>query len=215
MQAIQNFCSEDLGGFYLDILKDRLYTAGAKSPPRRAAQTALHHILQTLTRLIAPVLSFTAEEIWHTLNTGAGESVFLHGYYALPVVRDAEALQARWARLREIRALALKGIEDQRTAGTIGSSLQGELEFTASGTDYDLLAKLENDLRFVMITSTASVQKSAGTESVAVIVKPSTQQKCERCWHYRSDVGSNADRPTICGRCVSNLFGEGEKRFYA
>ncbi|MBL0122699.1 MAG: isoleucine--tRNA ligase [Betaproteobacteria bacterium] len=215
MQAIQNFCSEDLGGFYLDILKDRLYTAGAKSQPRRAAQTALHHILQTLTRLIAPVLSFTAEEIWSTLNAGADESVFLHGYYALPGVGDAAELQARWARLREIRAMALKGIEDQRTAGTIGSSLQGELEFSAPGGDYDLLAKLENDLRFVMITSTASVQKSTATESVSVIVKPSTQQKCERCWHYRSDVGSNTDHPTICGRCVSNLFGEGEKRFYA
>jgi len=215
MQAIQNFCSEDLGGFYLDILKDRLYTAGASSQPRRAAQTALLHIVQTLTRLIAPVLSFTAEEIWSTLNKGLDESVFLHGYYTLPAASDSAELQARWTRLREIRAMALKSIEDQRTAGAIGSSLQGELEFSASGADYDLLASFENDLRFVMITSSATVQKSTGTDSVAVIVKPSAHQKCERCWHYRADVGSNADHPTLCGRCDSNLFGEGEKRFYA
>ena len=219
MQAIQNFCSEDLGGFYLDILKDRLYTAGANSKPRRAAQSALHHIVQTLTRLIAPVLSFTAEEVWSAFSTGPdngpGESVFLQGYYALPGVPGAAELRSRWTRLREIRALALKSIEDQRSAGAIGSSLQGELEISASGADYDLLATLENDLRFVMITSTAIARQSTDAAPLAVIVTASTHRKCERCWHYRADVGSNTDHPTICGRCASNLFGDGEKRFYA
>ncbi|MEO8101729.1 MAG: isoleucine--tRNA ligase [Betaproteobacteria bacterium] len=215
MQAIQNFCSEDLGGFYLDILKDRLYTAGVHSTPRRSAQTALHHIVQLLTRLIAPVLSFTAEEIWSTLNPDPDESVFLHAYYTLPDVGDDPGLASRWNRLREIRATALKSIEDQRTAGAIGSSLQGEVEFSASGGDYDLLAALESDLKFVMITSAATACKSADGGSLSVIVKASTQPKCARCWHYRADVGSNAEHPAICGRCVSNLFGEGEKRFYA
>jgi isoleucyl-tRNA synthetase len=215
MQAIQNFCSEDLGGFYLDVLKDRLYTAGARSNPRRAAQSALHHILQTLTRLIAPVLSFTAEEIWSILHTDQDESVFLHGYHSLPAVGGAGALQSRWNRLREIRAVALKSIEDQRTAGALGSSLQAELAFSAAGADYDLLAALGDDLRFVMITSAAVAHKSDNAEAPTVVVNASAQPKCERCWHYRADVGSDADHPTICGRCVSNLFGEGEKRFYA
>jgi isoleucyl-tRNA synthetase len=215
MQAIQNFCSEDLGGFYLDILKDRLYTAGAKSQPRRAAQSALHHILQALTRLIAPVLSFTAEEIWNTLNAGADESVFLHRYYALPAVPVPASLQLRWTRLREIRAVALKSIEDQRAAGAIGSSLQGELEFSATGADFDLLASLENDLRLVMITSAATVHKAIDAGPIEVVVRASTHPKCERCWHYRAEVGLKPEHPTLCGRCVSNLFGEGEKRFYA
>ena len=215
MQAIQNFCSEDLGGFYLDILKDRLYTCSAKSSARRAAQTALHHILQTLTRLIAPVLSFTAEEIWRTLNADPHESVFLHGHYAIPAKSETAPLRARWSRLREIRALALKAIEEQRSAGAIGSSLQGELAFAAAAADYELLTSLGDDLRFVMITSRAVVNPISDDAPLAISVAASPQSKCERCWHYRADVGSNADHPTICGRCVGNLFGEGEKRFYA
>ncbi len=215
MQAIQTFCSEDLGGFYLDILKDRLYTAGANSLPRRAAQTALHHILQSLTRLIAPVLSFTAEEIWHTLHADPDESVFFHGFHTMPAIDGAAQLKARWTALREIRALALKSIEDQRTAGAIGSSLQGEVEFHAAGDVYAMLASLGDDLRFVMITSAASVHEQSADGPLSLTVKPSQHAKCERCWHYRADVGSNSAHPSICGRCVTNLFGDGEKRFHA
>ena len=215
MQAIQTFCSEDLGGFYLDILKDRLYTAGANSLPRRAAQTALHHILQSLTRLIAPVLSFTAEEIWHTLNADPEESVFFHGFHKLPAIDGAAPLKARWTALREIRALTLKSIEDQRTAGAIGSSLQGEVEFHAAGDAYALLASLGDDLRFVMITSAALVHEQPVDGPLSLTVKASQHAKCERCWHYRADVGSNSAHPSICGRCVTNLFGDGEKRFHA
>jgi isoleucyl-tRNA synthetase len=215
MQAIQNFCSEDLGGFYLDILKDRLYTTGAKSKPRRAAQTALHHILQTLTRLIAPVLSFTAEEIWATMHTAKDDSVFLHEYHALPATGETSTLQAKWSKLREMRAQVQKSIEAHRTAGTVGSSLQAEVEISAAGADYDLLAALDDDLRFVMITSRAVVQRAAADGPMGIAVTASTHAKCARCWHYRADVGSNAEHATICGRCVSNLFGEGEKRFYA
>ena len=215
MQAIQNFCSEDLGGFYLDILKDRLYTTGASSKPRRAAQTALHHILQTLMHLIAPVLSFTAEEIWSTLTADQQDSVFLHRHHALPTMGETATLRGKWSRLRELRALALKSIEEQRAAGAIGSSLQGELAFSATGNDYDLLASLGDDLRFVMITSRAIVNRVATDAAPGVSVTASAHTKCERCWHYRLDVGSNLEHPTICSRCVSNLFSEGEKRFYA
>jgi isoleucyl-tRNA synthetase len=214
MQAIQNFCSEDLGGFYLDILKDRLYTTGANSKPRRAAQTALHHILQTITRLIAPVLSFTAEEIWATVNAGKDDSVFLHPYYALPVVAGAEALQARYSRLREIRGTVTKLIEEERTAGRVGSSLQAEVSVAASKDDLSLLQSFGDDLRFMFITSKANVAAGSADE-VRATVSASTHQKCERCWHYRADVGSHAEHATICGRCVSNLFGEGEARTYA
>ena len=215
MQAIQKFCSEDLGGFYLDILKDRLYTSAAKSIPRRAAQTALHHILQTLTRLIAPVLSFTAEEIWGILHAEQPGSVFLHEFHTLPKADGATALSQKWSRLREVRSLALKSIEERRAAGAIGSSLQGEITISANGSDFDLLAALGDDLRFVMITSSAVANRATSDSALGVTVTASAHAKCERCWHFRADVGSSDEHPTICGRCTSNLFGEGEKRFYA
>lgn len=215
MQAIQSFCSEDLGGFYLDILKDRLYTSGVDSLPRRAAQTALWHILQALTSLIAPVLSFTAEEIWAVLQPDQTDSVFLHTYYEPPQIADSAALCARWSRLREIRTVVLKRIEEQRATGGVGSSLQAELTLEASGHDYELLAALKDDLRFVMITSAATLSPLAADSAMAVSVTPSPHTKCERCWHYREDVGAQAEHPTLCGRCVSNLFGDGERRFYA
>ncbi len=217
MQAIQNFCSEDLGGFYLDILKDRLYTAGVDSKPRRAAQSALHQILHTLTKLIAPVLSFTAEEIWSTLHAGENDSVFLHQYHDLPGTVDASKLKAKWSRLREIRGMVMKDIEEKRTSGEVGSSLQAEVDLATNPDDAALLSGLGDDLRFVLITSRATVaaQPSPVGEGVARVVTASKHPKCDRCWHYRADVGSNTEHSTICGRCVSNLFGEGEKRFYA
>ena len=215
MQAIQNFCSEDLGGFYLDILKDRLYTTHAKSLARRAAQTAMHHILQTLTRLIAPVLSFTAEEIWAVLHPAKNDNVFLHQYHQLPNVAGAAELVSRWSAIRVVRGEVMKQIEEKRAAGLIGSSLQAEIRATVSMKNKALLMSLRDDLRFVMITSAASVGEETDEGKNDFIVTPSTHPKCERCWHYRADVGSNDEHPTICGRCVSNLFGEGEKRFYA
>ncbi len=219
MQQVQNFCSEDLGGFYLDILKDRLYTTGANSKPRRAAQTALHHLLQMLTRLIAPVLSFTAEEIWAVHHPGrdrdGGDSVFLHSYYTMPHVQGAEALKARWAGLREVRAIVSKQLEEARTAGKIGSPLQAEVVLTTSGAELPLLRSFEDDLRFVFITSQAKVVESVNVTDIEVKVEASAHPKCERCWHYRADVGASAEHPTICGRCVSNLFGGGESRFHA
>ena len=215
MQAIQKFCSEDLGGFYLDILKDRLYTTAAKSTPRRAAQTALHHILQTLARLIAPVLSFTAEEIWSVVHKESVDSIFLHQYHRLPNVTGAVELAARWNDIRVIRSAVLKEIEDKREAGLIGSSLQAEVSATLNMKSKALLKSIGDDLRFVLITSAASVSEETDEGRHEISVTPSPHQKCARCWHYRADVGSNPEHATICGRCVSNLFGEGEKRFYA
>jgi isoleucyl-tRNA synthetase len=211
IQRLHNFCSEDLGAFYLDILKDRLYTAGADSTARRAAQTALWHILQTLTRLMAPVLSFTAEEIW-ALQCKS-ESVFLGLWHEPPTQGDEDRLTERWARLRQLRGLATKRIEELRAAGQVGSSLQADVVFQAEGADHDLLASLGDDLRFVLITSAASVVQAEGETRVEVSAL--SHAKCERCWHVRADVGAAAEHPGLCGRCVSNLHGEGEARAFA
>jgi isoleucyl-tRNA synthetase len=208
-QKLQAFCSEDMGGFYLDILKDRLYTCGARSAARRSAQTALWHITHALARLIAPILSFTAEELWTIFSGKADDSIFFHTLHDVPDVPDSDQLLARWERMREVRAPARKQIEDLRVAGQVGSSLQAEADFYAGGDDYRLLASLGDDLRFVMLTSAARVHRAEGELRVEVL--PSAAAKCERCWHYRPDVGSDG----LCGRCQSNLNGTGEKRLHA
>ncbi|HEX5538255.1 MAG TPA: class I tRNA ligase family protein, partial [Methylophilaceae bacterium] len=213
MQKFVAFCSEDLGGFYLDILKDRLYTTGANSQPRRAAQSALHHITQVLMRLMAPVLSFTADEIWQTLGLGADTSVFEALWYALPAPGLNEATIKAWQEVIAVRALANKAIEEKREQGLIGSSLQSELDIYADGEVYQALSRLQDDLRFVLITSRANVHQASG--ETRIDVSPSAHAKCERCWHYRADVGADAAHPGICGRCVSNLFGSGEPRTHA
>ncbi|CAM5392934.1 Isoleucine--tRNA ligase OS=Eoetvoesiella caeni OX=645616 GN=ileS PE=3 SV=1 [Eoetvoesiella caeni] len=211
---LQIFCSEDLGAFYLDVLKDRLYTAGQNSVARRSAQTALYHITHTLLKLMAPILSFTAEEAWKDLHgTADAPSIFTELFHALPDQVDAGVLAEKWQRLREIRADVMRKIEDVRGTGEIGSSLAAELDIHAGEDDYNLLASLEDDLRFVFIVSRATVHRQP--EGLRIQVAPSAAQKCERCWHHRDDVGSNPDHPTICGRCASNLFGKGELRQYA
>ena len=215
VQKLQAFCSEDLGAFYLDILKDRLYTCGADSRARRSAQTALWHVTHALVRLMAPILSFTAEEVWAVFNGSKDDSVLFQTWYALPEVADGEPLLARWTRLRELRAPVRKQIEDLRTAGKVGSSLQAEADVHAEGADYELLARLGDDLRFVLLTSAARVRRVPQAAESRVDVTPSAHAKCERCWHYREDVGADAGHPALCGRCVSNLYGSGEPRTYA
>ncbi len=212
VQRLQTFCSEDLGAFYLDILKDRLYTAAPGSHARRSAQTALWHITCSLVRLMAPILSFTAEEVWQVFNGGKDQSVFLHTWHALPAVQDAPALMARWERMRTIRADIRKQLEELRTAGKIGSSLAAEVDFHADPELAAFLAGFGEDLRFVLLTSAARVHADGGGR---VEVTPSTHAKCERCWHYRADVGTDAGHPRICGRCVGNLSGAGEVRTHA
>ena len=215
VQKLHIFCSEDLGGFYLDILKDRLYTAAAEGQPRRSAQSMLHHTAHALVRLFAPILSFTAEEVWEQLAGNADDSVLLHTWHTFPPQADASTLITRWTRIRDLRSQVQKKLEDSRAAGEIGSSLAATVEIRASGEDFALLQSLGDDLRFVVITSEARLTQAENTQNEGVIVTASTHQKCDRCWHYRQDVGSNNNHPTLCSRCVSNLFGTGEVRHYA
>ena len=203
------YCSEDLGAFYLDVLKDRLYTSAPDSVARRSAQTALWHITQAMLRWMAPFLSFTAEEAWALFAPGHG-SIFKQTYW--PLATPDQALLAKWAAIREVRETANKAIEDVRSAGGLGSSLQAKVLLGAPPETHALLASLGDALKFVLITSEATLAKA---ETLTLTVTPATAQKCERCWHYRDDVGSEAAHPTICGRCTSNLFGAGELRTIA
>jgi len=208
VSKLQVYCSEDLGAFYLDVLKDRLYTTGAKSHARRSAQTALYQITHAMLRWMAPFLSFTAEEAWKVF--GSSESIFIETYQT--IAQGDEGLLAKWSRIREIRDIVNKEIENLRADGKVGSSLQANITLTAGAEDHALMAALGEDLKFVFITSAVTLQ--AGNE-LAVSVTPSTAVKCERCWHYRDDVGADAAHPTICGRCTSNLCGAGETRTFA
>ena len=211
---LQAFCSEDLGSFYLDILKDRLYTSAPDSRARRSAQTALHQITATLIKLMAPILSFTAEEAWQVFqpaHAAQGKlTVFTECFETLTLPEDSDALHQRWSRLREIRAEVMRRLEDVRAEGRIGASLQAEIDVYADGDDAALLNSLGDDLRFILIVSRATVHTTAGEWRVDIT--PSSYLKCARCWHWRADVGADADHPEICARCVSNLFGAGEPR---
>ncbi len=215
VQALQGFCSEELGAFYLDILKDRLYTTGADSKPRRAAQSALWHVLQTFVRLMAPVLSFTAEEIWQILTKDPEDSVMLATWHALPALEQESALTARWQQIREVRAEVSKVLEDLRVAGKIGSSLQAEVDIRAAGEKHELLAALGDDLRLVLICSKVTLVKVGEGAAEGVAAMPSPHAKCPRCWHWREDIGVNAEHPELCGRCDANLHGTGETRSHA
>ncbi len=211
VQKLQSFCSEDLGGFYLDILKDRLYTSAADSRARRAAQNALHHLTHALVRWMAPILSFTGEEVWTQL-AGENDSVFLHTWHQLPDLADEAALLDRWKKIRDGRTAVQKELENLRVAGGIGSSLQADVTLFASPSTYATFAPLGDDLRFVLITSQARL---VAAEVDRIEVTASTAKKCERCWHYRADVDTHAEFPGLCGRCVSNLAGAGEVRNHA
>ena len=205
---LQVYCSDDLGSFYLDILKDRLYTTAPKSKARRSAQTALHQISQALLRLMAPFLSFTAEEAWQVV--GNSESIFMETYATFDA--PDKALLAKWSRIREIRDVANKEIEALRAAGTVGSSLQTNLALEVGAEDHALLSSLGDDLKFVFITSVINL---IATQAINVSAIATNDAKCERCWHYRADVGSDAAHATLCGRCSSNLYGAGEVRTVA
>jgi isoleucyl-tRNA synthetase len=210
VQKLQAFCAEDLSAFYLDILKDRLYTCAAKSRARRSAQTALHHVAHCLVRLMAPILSFTAEEVWQVLAGSHERSVFEEIWHRIPTAQLDQAALDAWDDVRRFRAIVAKGIEEKRVSKQVGSSLAAELDIQASGPLYNALVRLGEELRFVLITSRASVRKAEGAP-VSVDVRPSAHPKCERCWHYRADVGPAG----LCGRCESNLHGAGEKRVHA
>lgn len=231
-QAIHHFCSLDLGSFYLDIIKDRQYTVQTDNHARRSAQTAMYHVLEAMTRWIAPILSFTADEIWGFLpKTADGkareESVFLTTFYQglSPLATDSEFDFAYWQTIEKVREVVSAKLEKHRATGEIGSSLDAEVTLYASEKLAEQLQRLGDELRFVLITSAAQVLPIAdstdtdvaevGGEKLAVGVVKSTHQKCDRCWHYRPDVGSHATHSDLCGRCVENVEGDGEVRHFA
>jgi len=209
VSKLQLYCSEDLGAFYLDVLKDRLYTTAAASLSRRSAQTALHTITQAMLRWMAPFLSFTAEEAWSVMGTSP--SIFFETYTNLAAPNAA--LVDKWRVIKDARELANKEIESKRSAGLIGASLQAELTIACDGAAYDALASLGDDLKFVFITSKVQLVRKTG--DLHIDVKASEAVKCERCWHYSEDIGIDTVHPTLCGRCTSNLFGSGEVRNFA
>ncbi len=226
-QKVHNFCAVELGGFYLDIVKDRQYTTQADSRARRSCQTAMYHIIEAMTRWLAPILSFTSEEIWGHIPGQRGDSVFLETWYELPEVGDDELGEAFWAQVLEVRQVVKKELEQLRVAGGIGGSLDAEVDLYCGSELKAQLEKLGDELRFVLITSAARIH---GTTVVAddavhfeleshdelwVAVAPSEHPKCVRCWHHREDVGANADHPELCGRCVENVVGSGEQRRFA
>ncbi len=220
---LQIYCSEDLGSFYLDVLKDRLYTTATKSLARRSAQTALWQITQAMLRWMAPFLSFTAEEAWAVLGAAnktpndTRESIFMDCYWDFPALRnaagqDADALLGKWSRIREIRDAVNKDIEALRADGKVGSSLQANVILTVAATDHALLDGLGQDLKFVFITSVLNL---VAGDALSIASSSSTDTKCERCWHYSADVGASEAHPGLCSRCISNLYGAGEERKFA
>ncbi len=208
VSKLQIFCSEDLGAFYLDVLKDRLYTTGENSQARRSAQTTLYHITHALLRLMAPVLSFTAEEAREVMGN-VEPSIFCNEFYKVPQVADSDTLGRKWAELLALRARVVKELENLRTDGKIGSSLQGTATLHLPSDLYKAAASLGDDLKFLFIVSNIEIAPAA-EEKIEVGIAEG--EKCERCWHVRPDTGANPEHPGICGRCVGNLFGQGEVR---
>lgn len=225
-QKVHHFCVIDLGGFYLDIIKDRQYTAKADGLARRSAQTAMYHILEALTRWLAPIISYTAEEIWQYLPGKRGDSIFLETWYTgLAQLDDSCALNREfWQTVMSIRTTVSKELEKSRAKGDIGSSLNAEVELYCNDDYSQLLSQLGDELRFVFITSNATVLDGQNSPDDAIAteidgiklkVRVSEHTKCVRCWHQRPDVGSHEEHPELCGRCVENVAGAGENRKYA
>ncbi|MFM2004875.1 MAG: hypothetical protein RLZZ09_530 [Pseudomonadota bacterium] len=222
-QRVHHFCSVDLGSFYLDVLKDRQYTCREESRARRSGQTAMYHIAEALARWLAPILSFTAEEIWRHLPGQRGESVFLKTWYEglVPLADNTPCNREFWEMILKIRETVSKEMEALRTSDAIGSSLDAEVELHCDDALYAKLAPLGEELRFILINSDTRVLRATGHSSAAgevegltVRVLASTQPKCVRCWQHRADVGSHAEHPELCGRCVENVAGVGEVRLY-
>jgi isoleucyl-tRNA synthetase len=223
-QKLHQFCTVDLGSFYLDVLKDRIYTMPRASIGRRSAQTAMYHVLEGLVRWMAPILSFTADEIWACMPARAEPSVFLDQWYVFPEgARAADAGDdARWEKVLAVRAEVARELEKLRAAGTIGSGLDAEVEVLCDGEWREALTSLGDELRFPLITSAARVvakNGDAGVETaipgLRLAVTASSHAKCARCWHRRADVGRDTAHPLLCGRCVQNISGDGEARRYA
>jgi isoleucyl-tRNA synthetase len=225
-QKVLNFCGNEMGGFYLDIIKDRQYTTQEDSFARRSCQSAMYHIIESMVRWLAPITSFTADELWQHMPGERGESVFTEVWYEGLFSLDAADDMDRefWTRVIAARTAVAKQMEQLRADGAIGSSLDAELDLYCDEGLYAVLTKLEDELRFVHITSYARLhplvekpEQAVATdlEGLFVTVTASEHNKCARCWHRREDVGSNSDHPELCGRCVTNVDGDGEPRRFA
>ncbi|ALO45720.1 isoleucine--tRNA ligase [Pseudohongiella spirulinae] len=224
-QKVHNFCVIELGSFYLDIIKDRQYTAKADGLARRSTQTAMYHITEILVRLIAPILSFTADEIWQFVPGERNASVFLSsfddGLELLPAAEDFS--DDFWRELIDVKTAVNKELEKQRAEKKIGAALSAEVTLFCDDQLNERLRRLQNELRFVLIVSSAELKPLADAVDAAVTdlpglalyVRPSEQPKCVRCWHHRADVGQDSEHPELCMRCVENISGEGEQRAYA
>jgi isoleucyl-tRNA synthetase len=226
VQKLHQFCVADMGGFYLDIIKDRQYTMSTDSVGRRSAQTALYHIANAFVRWMAPILSFTAEEIWQYLPGEREPSVLLTTWYRglAPLHQNEQMNEDFWEKVHQVRDAVNKEIENQRNAGKIGSALEAEVTLYAGSSIKPVLDALQDELRFVLITSYAEVVADSNAPLDAVMtdvpglslkVAATANAKCERCWHRTADVNTHTDYPGICGRCVINVAGPGEERNYA
>ena len=231
-QLVHNFCAVDMGSLYLDIIKDRIYTLQENSIPRRSAQTTLYYVVECLVRWLAPILSFSAEESWQHMPGRREDSVFLSTWYELPPAFGVQSgfLESNgdefWARVIAVREQVSKELEKLRVAGRIGSSLDAEVELYVDAETAGLLATLEDELRFVFITSAARVHPlderpvdavDAGSTGMPLWIEARSSgfAKCVRCWHHRADVGNADAHPELCARCVENVAGVGEVRRYA
>jgi isoleucyl-tRNA synthetase len=227
-QKVHNFCSVDLGGFYLDVLKDRLYTTPKKSHARRSAQTAMLWMAEALVRWLAPILSFTAEEIWRFMPPVSGhakrsESVLLETWAQLPQGSSARP-SIDWDSIFELRGAVSRELEKLRNSGAIGAPLDAEIDLYCVPSLEQTLRQFGDELRFVFITSGARVHAADSRPATAVaaeegernkawiVVQPTTAAKCIRCREKRVDVGGDARHPELCGRCVGNVEGPGESR---
>lgn len=222
-QKLHHFCGVTMSSFYLDIIKDRIYTTQATSSARRSAQTVMYHVVEALVRWLAPILSFTAEEIWRYLPGKRSDSIFFEEWYSGFPAMDVKSDGDQWQCIIAVRNAVSKQLEQLRSAGDIGSSLDAEVELYCNGTIKESLDWLDDELRFVLITSYARVfvETERPGEAVAsdmnglwLRVLPSQYSKCVRCWHHREDVGSNTEHTALCGRCVENVAGSGELRQY-
>ncbi|WP_435274846.1 isoleucine--tRNA ligase [Psychrobium sp. nBUS_13] len=225
VQKLTHFCSIELGSFYLDIIKDRQYTAKADGLPRRSCQTAMYHIAQAMVRWIAPILSFTADEVWKSLPNNNEEFVFTSEWYeGLTALSNDEALNTEfWNEIQDVRNAVNKAMEQARRDEVIGGSLAANVTLYVSDALATNLNKIASELRFVLITSNVTIVAGdavegaveTDVEGLKVLVEASSGEKCDRCWHHREEVGSSEEHPLLCGRCITNIDGEGEERAYA
>jgi isoleucyl-tRNA synthetase len=218
VQALSNFCSVDLGSLYLDVTKDRLYTMPEDSRGRRSAQSAMYRIAEGFVRWIAPILAFTADEMWQHLpkvtDQGPREDnvLFTTWYDGLAVLGEDSVLSPQdFDRLLALREEVSKTLEPMRAAGDIGAALEAEIALKAGVADQNWLAQFSDELRFLFISGDVEVIADDGIKDIAVLATPTTKSKCVRCWQYRADIGSDTSHPELCGRCVVNL-GAGENR---